>query len=108
MKDQELHQKIGQLLFDVSPSDASKIIVRAKLFEEGDGGSYEFDYLNGDGVLGWFDPDAKKIGTLTDYLAQLRENFRENKFFKNERPWVGANIVIDVSKSKISIDFIYE
>jgi len=52
MGDQELYQKIGQLLVDAGPADAREIIVRVELFSEGDGGRYEFDYVNQSGGQG--------------------------------------------------------
>lgn len=45
MGDQELYQKIGQLLVDAGPADAREIIVRAELFSEGDGGSMSLTML---------------------------------------------------------------
>ncbi|NNA96525.1 hypothetical protein [Pseudomonas gessardii] len=60
MDEQMFYEKIGQLLIDAGPSDAKKIIARAELFAEGDGGSYEFDYFNKAGDLNWFDPDCKR------------------------------------------------
>lgn len=108
MGDQVLYQKIGQLLFDAGPSNAQKIVVRAELFPESDGGSYEFDYFDKAGDLDWFDPDARAVGGLTELLVQLRNYFAENGLFKNGVIWSGCVITLDVEKVKITIDFKYD
>jgi len=72
MSDQALYQKIGQLLVDAGPSNAREIVVRAELFTEGDGGKYEFDFIDNGGALDWFTPDGSAVGDLTKLLVQLR------------------------------------
>lgn len=54
--EQEIYQDISQILLNTSPDDAVKIIVRAKPFPKGDGGEYEFDYIDSIDENSWFDP----------------------------------------------------
>ncbi|MNJ40096.1 hypothetical protein D3C77_349820 [compost metagenome] len=107
MSDQELYQKIGQLLVDAGPSDAQEIIVRAELFSEGDGGKYEFDYVDRAGQLNWFDPDGRAVGDLTELLVKLREYFKVNKLTAGAAVWTGCEISLSVSGMKFGIEFIY-
>ena len=86
MNDQDIYQKIGQLLVDVSPGGAIEIIVRARIFSEGDGGRYEFDYINQSGELNWFAPDGRAVGDLTELLVQLREFFLKRNMTAGKEP----------------------
>lgn len=107
MDDQVLYQKIGQLLVDAGPADAQKLIVRAELFSEGDGGRYEFDYVDKMGALNWFDPDARAVGDLTKLLVKLREYYLENKLTAGEPAWTGCVISLNVDEMKFGVEFIY-
>jgi len=107
MGDQELYQKIGQLLVDAGPVDAQRIIVRAELFSEGDGGKYEFDYVNRAGELNWFDPDGRAVGDLTELLVKLREYFSVNKLTAGSNIWTGCVISLGVDEGKFGIEFTY-
>lgn len=107
MSDQEIYQKIGQLLVDAGPTDARKIIVRAELFPEGDGGKYEFDYIDGAGVLNWFDPDGRAVGDLTELLVQLREYFASNGLTAGEGLWTGCEIDLSIDEMKLGVEFTY-
>ncbi|KRP65229.1 hypothetical protein TX23_26660 [Pseudomonas paralactis] len=108
MDEQLFYEKIGQLLIDAGPSDAKKIIARAELFAEGDGGSYEFDYFNKAGDLNWFDPDGRAVGDLTELLVQLRSHFVMNGLCAGEKAWSGCVVTLDVENIKINIEFKYD
>lgn len=107
MDDQEIYQKIGQLLVDAGPREAKKLIARVKLFPEGDGGKYEFDYVAEAGVLNWFDPDGRAVGDLTDLLLQLREYFVTYKLTAGEGVWTGCEICLIVDEMNVEIKFAY-
>ncbi|WJD62892.1 hypothetical protein [Pseudomonas kurunegalensis] len=107
MDDQEIYQKIGQLLVDVGPADAKKLIVRAELFPEGDGGKYEFDYVDEAGALNWFDPDGRSVGDLTYLLVQLREYFATCKLTAGAGVWIGCEICLAVNEMNVEIKFTY-
>jgi len=106
MNDQEMYQKIGQLLVDAGPSDAQKLIVRAEIFPEGDGGKYEFDYVDGAGELNWFDPDGRAVGDLTELLVQLRKYFATS-LTPGAGVWTGCEICLSVDDMKFGIEFTY-
>ncbi|MCQ4317773.1 hypothetical protein EA797_21085 [Stutzerimonas zhaodongensis] len=108
MSDQALYQKIGQLLVDAGPSNAREIVVRAELFSEGDGGKYEFDYIDNGGVLDWFTPDGRAVGDLTELLVQLRDYFLINDLTAGKGAWSGCEISLAVDKMKLGIKFNYD
>jgi len=108
MDEKIFYERIGQLLIDAGPLDAKKIIVRAELFAEGDGGSYEFDYLNDAGDLNWFDPDGRAVGDLTDLLVQLRSHFVMNGLCAGDKAWSGCVVTLNVENIKINIYFKYD
>lgn len=108
MNDQKIYERIGQLLINCGPLDAKKIIVRAELFDEGDGGSYEFDYLNEKGDFNWFDPDGRAVGDLTDLLVELKHYFNMNEMYMGRKRWSECVITLDVERIKIGIKFKYD
>lgn len=107
MTDQDIYQEIGLLLVDAGPSDAQKLMVRAELFPEGDGGKYEFDYIDEAGELKWFDPDGRAVGDLTGLLVQLREYFVTNNLIAGVGVWNGCEICLIVEEMKFGIEFTY-
>lgn len=108
MSDQDIYQKIGQLLVDSGPEDAREIIVRTRIFSEGDGGRYEFDYVNQLGELNWFDPDGRAVGDLTELLVHLREYFLKKNLTAGGGAWVECEIKLNVHDMKLGVDFKYE
>ncbi|WP_417695934.1 hypothetical protein [Pseudomonas sp.] len=108
MSEQELYQRIGQLLLDAGPSDARKIVVRARLFAEGDGGSYEFDYFDKVNHSSWFDPDSRAVGDLTELLVDLRGFYVGNGLCQNVKAWSSCAVTLDVEEMKISIHYNYD
>jgi len=108
MQDQDIHQRIGQILFNCGPSNALKLIVRAEIFPENDGGKYEFDYLDESGNLDWFDPDGRAIADLTDALVELKKYFIDNKMTNGMTVWSKCEITLDVPKEKINIRVQYD
>lgn len=108
MDDQVLYQEIGQLLVDAGPVNARKIIVRAKIFQNDDGGRYEFDYVDDTGSLSWFSPDGRAIGDLTEALIKLKDYFAKKNLSSGEEIWSECEINLDVKNMKIGIDFKYD
>lgn len=104
----DLEQKIGQILYDCGPRDAQKIIVRAEIFSENDGGAYEFDYLDENGDLDWSDPDAKAVADLTDALVAYKKFFLENNLTSGKPIWSKCEITVDIPEEKISINLQYD
>ncbi|MCL9666961.1 hypothetical protein L2C91_00925 [Rosenbergiella epipactidis] len=108
MQHTDIEQKIGQILFDYGPCNAKKIIVRAEIFSEDDGGTYEFDYLDENGGLDWFDPDGRAIADLTDALIAYKKFFLENNLTNGKPIWSKCEINVDIPEEKISINLQYD
>lgn len=108
MDDQIIYQKIGKILVNSGPTNAKKIIVRAELFKERDGCSYEFDYLDKDNQLDWYDPDSRAVSDLTDTLEELRRFYIANIKPEKSSIWNGSEISLDLETMKINMDFKYE
>ena len=108
MQHNNIEQKIGQILFDCGPCDAKKIIVRAEIFSEDDGGTYEFDYLDENGGLDWFDPDGRAIADLTDALIAYKKFFLENNLTNSKPIWSKCEINVDIPEEKIGINLQYD
>jgi len=101
-------KKIGNILYECGPSSAKKIIVRAEVFPEDDGGKYEFDYLDENGDLDWFYPDGRAIADLTDALIAYKKFFLENNLTNGKPVWSKCEITVDIPEEKISINLQYD
>ncbi|WP_338128246.1 hypothetical protein [Yersinia ruckeri] len=108
MQNQDLEQKIGQILYDCGPKNAQKIIVRAEVFTENDGGKYEFDYLDENGDLDWFSPEGRAVADLTDALSAYKSFFLENNLTNGQPIWSKCEITVDIPEAKISINLQYD
>lgn len=108
MQHTDLEQKIGQILFDCGPDNAQKIIVRADIFSDDDGGTYEFDYLDENGDLDWFDPDGRAVADLTDALIAYKKFFLENNLTNGKPIWSKCEITVDIPEEKININLQYD
>jgi hypothetical protein len=98
-----INREIGQLLYDVAPNDARKIIMRAKLADEGDVGEFEFDYENEKGDVNWFTSTGKTNSRLLDLLERHRAFFVS----QNQSPWKACTVTIDVETGKFSMNLKY-
>lgn len=107
MQGQDLEQKIGQILCNCGPENAQKIIVRAEIFDENDGGKYEFDYIDDNGELDWFSPDGRAVADLTDALVAYKLFFLDNHLTDGKPIWSKCEIIIDIPKGKIGINLQY-
>ncbi|WP_336818185.1 hypothetical protein [Cedecea sp. MMO-103] len=101
-------QKIGRILYSCGPENAQKIIVKAEVFTEDDGGKYEFDYLDENGELDWFDPDRHAIADLTDVLIEYKRFFLDNNLTNGQPIWSKCEIIVDIPEGKISINLQYD
>ncbi|WP_370256573.1 hypothetical protein [Erwinia sp. 198] len=108
MQEQNFEQKIGQILYDCGPGNAKKIIARAKIFNENDGGEYEFYYLDENGGLGWFAPDGRAVADLTDALLAYNYLFLDNNLTNGKPIWTGCEITVDIQAGKININLQYD
>jgi len=102
-----LYQEIGQTLYNSSPDEAVKVIMRATLdiSDEGDVGTFEFDYVDNAGDVKWF-PFGLNIDTtrLRDLLTLLRQSYLENK----QPTWNKCEFILDVITGKFEFNIDYE
>ena len=108
MDEKGILHKIGQILYESDPVEAQKIIVRAELFVEGDGGRYEFDYVDSSGQIDWFDPDGRTVRELTNRLLELKANHINSGLCTADSPWSACVIELNLSNVRISFNMSYE
>ncbi|MCW0314798.1 hypothetical protein NB694_004598 [Pantoea ananatis] len=108
MQDTDIEKEIGKILYECGPGNAQKIIVRAEIFSEDDGGKYEFDYLDENGDLDWFDPDGRAVADLTDALVAYKKFFLENNLTNGNPIWSKCEITFNIPEEKISINLQYD
>lgn len=103
-----IYNDIGSILANACPNNAKKVIVRAELDAEEDACTYKFDYIDNKERLDWFDPDGRAIGDLTDQLVRLKHYFIDNTLTNGQSIWHGCEVILDLEKGKIHIDFKYD
>ncbi|WON77938.1 hypothetical protein [Serratia sp. UGAL515B_01] len=105
--EQKIYQDISQILLNMAPDDSIKVIVRAKPFPEGDGGEYEFDYIDSDNASDWFDPYDGAVSDLTPLIVELREYYLEQGLTNGQPVWGRCEITLDLERMKLNIEFEY-
>ncbi|WP_186649851.1 immunity protein YezG family protein [Fluviispira vulneris] len=103
-KDQEIYQKIAQILHNIIPEDGKIIIMKSELVKENDCATFNFDYINNNGEQNWVTETGIAGGKLRRLLAELREFMMS----QNQPYWQGCHFQLDIETGKISIEFIYE
>ncbi len=103
-----IYNKIGQLLVDAGPTDATKIIVCARLPLDGESCEYKYDYIDFDEKKNWFVPDGLASHNLRILLIEMRNTYISKNLTNGTSAWNECIIIVDISNSKINIDFKYE
>ncbi|MFF7707579.1 hypothetical protein [Pseudomonas sp. NPDC007930] len=105
--DDDIYNDIGGVLIEVAPAGACKIIMRVQLSQELDSCEYEYDYIDEQGVVAWFTAGGRANTDILKLLTELCSWYVENKLTGGLPAWSGCEVILDLVKVKISIDFIY-
>lgn len=101
MKDQEIYQKIGELLWSIMAEEATIIFCTGMIYL--DLNSYSFRWLTQDGKNKSFDFD-KMPGEIGDKIISLMEELRELEIFTEK--WTHFKISL-TEEGKIDFAFAY-
>lgn len=104
----DVHNKIGKLLIDAGPTDADKIIARAKLPLDGESCEYEYDYIDQQGKGDWFVPDKLASRDLRLLLVEMRDFYIKNNMTNGKPAWTACAITVDIPEEKIQISLQYD
>lgn len=105
--DDDIYNDIASILFEVAPGGACKVIVRVRLSQELDSCEYEYDYIDEQGNVAWFTAGGRANTDILELLTELRSWYVENKLTGGQSAWSGCEVILDLVKVKISIDFVY-
>ena len=104
--DKALYQSLAQELIVSSPNGAVKVIMIAllEISDEGDVGTFEFDYVNADGIRTWF-PLGSDINTrrIRELLTELRESY----IAEGQPEWNGCEFIVDLAEGSFQMDLSY-
>lgn len=101
-----IYHSLGQLLLNIAPPDAKKIIVEAALTEENDHCRLLYDYITSEGEKHWFLPPSAKVDSeIFDLLVELRRFFELNNLYPEGNSWRACVITLDRPNTQIHIDF---
>ncbi|ENU3244983.1 hypothetical protein MLV71_023670 [Escherichia coli] len=70
--EQDIYNDIGSVLLSITPSDAVKIILCAKLEPESDSGEFTYDYVDKQGNQHWITETTDASEKFLDLLVELR------------------------------------
>lgn len=105
--DATLYQKIGQELYNGSPDGAVKLIMMASLVisDEGDVGTFEFDYVDENGNRTWF-PFGSNVNTakMRELLTQLRASYIE----QGQPAWNACEFTLDLKTGSFDMNVSYD
>ncbi|MCH2001564.1 immunity protein YezG family protein [Acinetobacter seifertii] len=101
MKDQEIYQKLGELLLSIMNENAHTIFCEGYIYS--DAKSYSFEWVESNNRIGWFDFDAipHEVG---DEIINLMEKLNSSEIFKEN--WTHFKIFL-TEEGKFNIDFVY-
>ncbi|WP_219623005.1 hypothetical protein, partial [Vibrio parahaemolyticus] len=104
--DKALYQSLARELIVSAPDGAVKVIMIASLVvsAEGDVGTFEFDYVNADGIRTWF-PFGTDINTrrIRELLTKLRESY----IAEGQPEWNGCEFVVELAEGSFQMDLSY-
>ncbi|WP_392563855.1 hypothetical protein RHO13_11575 [Orbus wheelerorum] len=107
--DNDIYNDIGQILFNISPNGAKKVILQAEFVPEGDVCTFLYDYVDIGNKTKWFENESAQASSkLMDYLIELKKYTLENNLTNGNPIWTGCIVTVDIEKLKINIDFKYE
>ena len=104
MRDQEIYQKIGELLWSIMMEDAETIICEGYIYPEFN--SYSFEWVTKKNQIGWFDMDEipHEIGQK---IIILMSELRSLDIFKEK--WTNFKVTLsDTGKFNIAFAYIPE
>lgn len=105
--DSEIYNDIGAILMAIAPSDACKVVMRAKLAKELDTCSYEYDYVDRQGKIAWFTAGGRANTDLLNLLVEMRKWYIENKLTADLPAWNECQVTLDLANEKLAVDFTY-
>ena len=99
LSNNDYYQQVGQLLYNISPDGAKKVIMRARLAPEEDVGTFEYDYINEAGDTAWFVGGGKTNTEMLKLLILLRHEYID----RGETAWNSCEFIVDIEKSEFKI-----
>jgi len=101
MKDQEIYQKLGELLWSIMNENVQIFFCEGYIYS--DATSYSFEWIESNNRIGWFDFDAipHEIG---DEIINLMEKLNNSEIFKEK--WTHFKIFL-TEEGKFNIEFAY-
>lgn len=108
MNDKAIYNDIGQILFNIAPENSKQIIMSAELSPENDHCRYQYDYIDKFGEKKQFTGGGRAGGDILDCLVKLRKFYIENNLTNGKPIWHGCEVIVDLEKNKIHVDFKYD
>ncbi|MBJ9977592.1 hypothetical protein IAE35_18085 [Pseudomonas sp. S75] len=107
--DQEIYQRLGEILSAVVPQQAQWVSVEVELSPTGDHAKLFYDYQAEGSEPQWFVPEPARVDhDIRLLLIQLREYFAGSNLFERDKPWARCMIKLDLQTGKLAADFKYE
>lgn len=101
-----IENRIGQILFNIAPNNAKKIIMKSLISPENDHGKFAFSYLSKLGCEEGFS-GSDVIDEVLKLLVELKKYYLDNNLTNGQPIWLGCEVSVDLEKMKIHFDMKY-
>lgn len=101
MNEQDIYQKIGELLWSIMVEDAETIICEGYIYSEFN--SYSFEWVTKENKIGWFDMNEIPHGIGKEIIILMSE-LRSLDSFKEK--WTNFKVTL-TDTGKFNIEFAY-
>jgi len=102
-RDQEIYQKLAQILYDVMPDGTEKVILKLPRVSR-DVVEFEYYAVGADGHEKRFYAESDMSYKMRTLAVDLKDFFVS----QNQPPWKGCEFTLDVKTTKLKTRFIYE
>lgn len=107
-EDSSIYNGISQILLNVAPIEAKKVIMKAKFLSNDQRCHYEYDYINDLNERNWFTTSRYVNLGILNYLIKLRQFHIDNNLTNGKTIWTGCELMIDLDKNRVNINFMYD
>lgn len=102
-----LENRIGQILFNISPNNTKKIIMKSYISLESDYVKFQFVIIDNKDNLDTIFISSEVSDDLFRLLVGLKKYYLDNNLTNGQPIWLGCEVFVDLEKMKIHFDMKY-
>lgn len=106
--DNDIYIEISSILSDLALPGARRVVMRARLNQDSDVCSFEFDAIDSSGQITWPEPSGSTNAVLMRLVLELRDWFVASRLTADRPAWSGCDVSLDIDAQRISVGFVYD